>query len=284
MRHAARPRLVDKVAIVTGAGNGIGRGIALALAAEGASLAINDLQPRALAQTRTDIEALGAACVTAAGDVSDAGVVAALARAAFDAYGRVDVLVNNVGGGGGQNDILSLTPEDWRRCFDVTLGTVFHLSRAVLPSMIERRGGSIVNIGSSRGVSARPHAAGYASAKAAVIHLTKCMAVDYAEYSVRCNCICPGAIATERTLRLVEALDDPGEFEQLLAESTPEQAERYQRLRENPVERAGLLRGTAPIPRRGEPYDIAMAAVYLASDESRYVTGTVLMVDGGRSA
>lgn len=280
---AQRPRLAGKVAVVTGAGNGIGRGIALDMAAEGASLAINDVDAAALEQTCADVEATGAPCAAVAGDITSQQVVAELAARALTAFGAVDVLVNNVGGGG-QNDILNLTPDDWRRGFELTLDTVFHMSRAVLPQMIARRSGSIVNIGSTRGVSARRGAAGYASAKAALVHLTKCMALDYAEHNVRCNCICPGAIATERTLRLSAVLDDAEAFERLLADSTPEQAERYLRIRADPAARASLLRGTAPIPHRGEPYDVAMAAVYLASDEARYVTGTVLMVDGGRSA
>ncbi len=281
---AAGTRLSGKVVVITGGGNGIGRGIALAMAAEGAQIVVVDVQPDAAARTANEIHDAGGEAAVLEGDVTRPEIVEATVATARDVFGGVDVLVNNVGGGGGQADILNIGVDEWRRAFDVSLTTVFAFSKAVLPLMFERSGGSIINIGSTRGVSARKGAAGYATAKAAVIHLTKCIALDYAEQRVRCNCICPGAIATERTLRLVKALDEPEQFAELLAGADPEQAARYLRLRDDPESRSSLMRGTAPIPRRGEPLDVAMAAVYLASDEARYVTGTVLMVDGGRSA
>jgi len=277
-------RLAGKVAIVTGGGNGIGRATALAMTAEGARLVIVDLQAEAAAGVEQEIRTAGGACVAVVGDITAPEVVQHTVHAAIGAFGGVDVLVNNVGGGGGQADILSLSAESWRRCLDVTLTSVFAMSRAVLPHLFARGGGSIVNIGSTRGVSARRGAAGYATAKAGVIHLTRCIALDYADRNVRCNCICPGAIATERTLQLAAALDDPAAFEQLLHDAPAEQAARYRRMRDDPVARAALIEGSAPIRRRGEPRDVALAAVYLASEEARYVTGAVLMVDGGRSA
>jgi NAD(P)-dependent dehydrogenase (short-subunit alcohol dehydrogenase family) len=277
-------RLPNRVAIVTGAGSGIGRATALALAAEGAATVVLDLDAAAADDTVRSIGRAGGRARAVHGDVTRADVVSATVAAALDTFGRVDVLVNNVGGGGGQNDILGLTLEDWNRCFEVSLTSVFTMSRAVLPSMLAQGWGSIVNVGSTRGVSARRSAAGYASAKAAVIHLTRCIAMDYADRNVRCNCVCPGAIATERTLRLALALDDAELFEALLDEATPAQATRYLRLRDDPAARAALVEGTAPMRRRGEAWDVAMAVLYLACDEARYVTGTVLMVDGGRSA
>jgi 3-oxoacyl-[acyl-carrier protein] reductase len=280
----AEPRLLGKVAVITGGGNGIGRGTVLAMAAAGARVVTVDLQPGAAERTASQVRAAGGEAVALNGDVTRAEVVEATVATALESFGGVDVLVNNVGGGGGQADILNIGIDEWRRAFDVSLTSVFTLSKAVLPLMFERGGGSIINIGSTRGVSARRGAAGYASAKAAVIHLTKCIALDYAERNVRCNCVCPGAIATERTLRLVRALAEPELFEELLSEADAEQAARYLRLRDDPEARSSLVRGTAPIPRRGEPLDVAMAAVYLASDEAKYVTGAVLMVDGGRSA
>ncbi|HZU78072.1 MAG TPA: SDR family oxidoreductase [Dehalococcoidia bacterium] len=277
-------RLPNKVAIVTGAGNGIGRASALAMAQEGAVVVALDVQGNAADRTVADITQAGGRAVAVHGDVTRAEIVDATVAAAIDGFGRVDVLVNNVGGGPGQADILGLSLADWNRCFEVTLTSVFLMSRTVLPHMFAQGGGAIITIGSTRGVSARPGAAGYATAKAAVIHLTKCMAVDYAARNVRCNCVCPGAIATERTLRLAHAVEDPALFEQLLSEAEPDQRARYLRLRDDPAARASLLEGTAPIRRRGEPWDVAMAVVYLASDEARYVTGAVMMVDGGRSA
>ncbi len=277
-------RLDGKVAIVTGGGNGIGRATALAMAAEGARMAIVDLQADAALAVEHTIRTAGGECVSVAGDVTAPGVAERTVGAALAAFGGIDVLVNNVGGGGGQADILNLTLESWNRCLDLTLTSVFSMSRAVLPHLFARGGGSIVNIGSTRGVGARAGAAGYATAKAGVIHLTKCIALDYAARGVRCNCICPGAIATERTMQIAAALDDPAAFEMLLNGATAEQAARFVRLRDDPAARASLLEGTAPIRRRGEPRDVALAAVYLASDEARYVTGAVLMVDGGRSA
>ncbi|HEY7294176.1 MAG TPA: SDR family oxidoreductase [Dehalococcoidia bacterium] len=278
------PRLSGKVAIVTGGGNGIGRATALALAEEGARVALVDQQAEAAARVQREIRGAGGDCVAVAGDITVPAVVERTVAAAREAFGSIDILVNNVGGGGGQADILSLSPESWGRCLDVTLTSVFTMSRAVLPHLFERGGGSIVNIGSTRGVSARRGAAGYATAKAGVIHLTKCIALDYAAHGVRCNCVCPGAIATERTLQIAAALEDPAAFAALTHDAPPEQVARLVHLRDDPAARAGLLEGSAPIRRRGEPRDVALAVVYLASDEARYVTGAVLMVDGGRSA
>jgi len=277
-------RLAGKTAIVTGGGNGIGRATALAMAEAGARVAILDLQPEAVARVEAEIRAAGGACVGVAGDITAPDVVERTVAEALAAFGAIDVLVNNVGGGGGQADILGLSRESWNRCLEVTLTSVFAMSRAVLPHLLTRGSGSIINIGSTRGVSARAGAAGYATAKAGVIHLTKCIALDYAAGGVRCNCICPGAIATERTVQIAAALEEPAAFAAMLDGASPEQAARLVRLRDDPAARAALLEGSAPLRRRGEPRDVALAAVYLASDEARYVTGAVLMVDGGRSA
>jgi NAD(P)-dependent dehydrogenase (short-subunit alcohol dehydrogenase family) len=249
-------RLAGRRAVVTGAASGIGRAIAGRFVQEGARTVVLDVDGAALA----DLEAsLGDGVVArAAVDVTDGSAVTEAVRAAADALGGIDVVVNNAGipmvGA-----VRDLTDEDWNRVLDVDLKSVFLVSRAAWPHLEANGGGAIVNTASIAGMVGTPGQAAYATAKAGVVMLTKCMALDGAAAGIRVNAVSPGFVATPMLERWLAGQDDPAGA------------------------RAGV-EAMHPLGRLGEPGDIADAFVYLASDEARWVTGTTLTVDGGFGA
>jgi meso-butanediol dehydrogenase/(S,S)-butanediol dehydrogenase/diacetyl reductase len=240
-------RFEERVVIITGAGSGIGSVMARRFAAEGARVAVVDWHRDRAQAVSSEID--GSLAVVA--DVSSAADVESMAATVAARLGPVDVLVNNAAIADG-DDVLRIDEPTWDRDVDVVLKSVFLCSKAVLPGMIERGGGAIVNIASVNGLSALGNEA-YSAAKAGVINLTQGIAVRYGAHGVRCNAIAPGTVKTpiwqERVAR------DPAVFERL--------AKWY------------------PLGRVGEPDDIANAALFLASDQASWITGTVLTVDGG---
>jgi NAD(P)-dependent dehydrogenase (short-subunit alcohol dehydrogenase family) len=247
-------RLKDKVAIVTGGGSGIGRAIALEFAKNGASIVAADLVPERATETAALITAGGGQAIATTTDVSKADQVAAMIQQATNAFGRVDILVNNAGLSVG-NDILDISEDAWDLNFDVVLKSVYLCSKAVLPGMIERKSGVIINITSVNGMFAVGEEA-YSAAKAGMINLTKNMALKYGQDNVRVNTIAPGTI------------------------QTPIWGER---LKKDPDAFAKIARWY-PLGRVGQPEDIANAALFLASDEASWITGINLPVDGGLTA
>jgi NAD(P)-dependent dehydrogenase (short-subunit alcohol dehydrogenase family) len=246
--------LTDRIAVVTGAGAGIGRGIALGLAAFGARVAIFELQEETARRTAADIEAAGGQALALPVDVRDGAAVAQAVEATVARFGGVDVLVNNVGGTF-RAAFLDTTEKGWDALVRTNLKTVFHGTRTVAPRMIERRrGGSIINIVSIEGERAAPLFAPYAACKAGVINFTRSMALELAPHRIRVNAIAPDICLTEG-------------LEKMLGE-----AERSRH------------RFLVPLGRAGVPEDIAGAAVFLASDLAGYVTGITLHVDGGTHA
>jgi 3-oxoacyl-[acyl-carrier protein] reductase len=236
------PRLAGKRAIVTGAGRGIGRAIADAFVAEGARVLLADVQPELLADVLED--AARAACVA---DVAAPADVARMVATARERFGGVDVLVNNAGIGGVGKTLLELTLDDWERMLRVDLTSVFVCCQAVVPQMLEHGRGSIINISSITGVEGTAGSVPYAAAKAGVLGLTKSLAKELAPHAINVNAIAPGLIDTDMSRARGQEL--------------ARQAVRW--------------------PRIGRPEDIAQLAVYLASDESEFVTGQTLSVNGG---
>lgn len=250
-------RLQDRVAIITGAASGIGAETAWLFVAEGAKVLIADMQ-------QDKGEALAAELGEAADfrkvDVSKEADVSGSVDQAVGRWGRLDIMFNNAGFGGALGPLETTSVEDFDLTFDVLVKGVFLGIKHATPVMREQGGGSIISTASVAGLQAgwSPHL--YSVAKAAVIHLTKSAALELGEYGIRCNCICPGVIATPL------AAGHPA--------TTPEQLDKFKR----------SLGKTQVLGRIGDPRDIANAALWLAGDESGYVTGHAQVVDGGAFA
>jgi NAD(P)-dependent dehydrogenase (short-subunit alcohol dehydrogenase family) len=246
--------LTGRTAIVTGAGAGIGKGIALGFAAFGARVAILERDEATARRTATEIEAAGGQALALPADARDPDGVETSVEATVSRFGSIDVLVNNVGGTF-RAPFLEITEKGWDALIRANLKTVVHGTRAVAPRMIAQgRGGSIINVVSSEGVRAAPGYAPYAACKAAVINFTRTTALELAPHGIRVNALAPDICLTEGLAALL------GEAEQ---------------------SRQRLL---VPLGRAGVPEDLAGAAVFLASDLAGYVTGVTLHVDGGTHA
>jgi NAD(P)-dependent dehydrogenase (short-subunit alcohol dehydrogenase family) len=248
-------RLAGKVAVVTGSTSGIGRASAELFAEQGARVVINGRR-RALGQQVVDgiVERGGTASYFYA-DVRQADQLRALIRYAVDTYGRLDILMNNAFSGR-HGSAVDLSEEDWEATYAVTVRAVFLASKYAIPEMIRGGRGAILNVGSHLGLVASRRNAAYAAFKAAVIHLSRQMAVDYGAHGIRVNAMCPARIVTEAKQEMLDA--NPA-------------AVRDQKY-------------TYPLGRPGTMREAAMAALFLVSDESSFVTGAVLSVDGGMTA
>ena len=249
-----RAFLTDRTALVTGAGAGIGKGIALAFASFGARVAGLEIDATRARATAAEIEAAGGQALALPTDVRDGDAVARAVAATVERFGAIDILVNNVGGTF-RAPFLDVAEKGWDAIVRTNLKTVLHGTRAVAPGMIARgRGGSILNIVSIEGVRAAPLYAAYAACKAGVINFTQSMALELGPHRIRVNAIAPDICLTEGLASLV------GEAERARFE------------------------WIVPLGRPAVPEDIAGAAVFLASDLAAYVTGVTLHVDGGTHA
>ena len=251
-------RLAGKVALITGAGSGIGRATAVRFAAEGARVGVLDLSADAAAETAKLIDAAGGQALPLAADVVDSGQVAEAVEAVVSRYGHLDVLYNNAGVDS-RGSVAVAEEDDWDRCFGVNVKGTFLTSRAALRHM--GTGSSIINQGSVAGLVGVANFAAYCAAKGAVIALTRSMAVDLAPRGVRVNVICPGTVFTPLMEPMLRARGD-GDLQAGLAKTLV----KY------------------PIGRLGDPTDIANVALFLASDEAAFMTGSVVAADGGMTA
>jgi NAD(P)-dependent dehydrogenase (short-subunit alcohol dehydrogenase family) len=248
-------RLRGKVAIVTGAGSGIGRACALRFAAEGARVVVSDVRGEAAVAVAKEIEAAGASARAFTTDVSEARQVDELVARAKAAFGRLDVMVNNAAAPMG-GLVAEITDDAWRRVQAVTLDGVFYGVRAALGVMVAQAAGSIINISSGAGLGGEYALGAYGAAKAAVINLTQTAAVENTRHGVRVNAICPGPIATPPLLAWIDHV--PGG--------------------------RSAFEAQIPAKRIGRPEEIANVALFLASDEASYVSGAVFVADGGVAA
>ncbi len=246
--------LDKKVAIVTGAGSGIGKASALRFAAEGAAVVVADVRAAKAEETAGEISDRGGRALACAVDVSDAGQVEAMVGAAAGAFGRLDVLFNNAATTR-LGDAVALSLADWDLIWRTNVSAIFVAAKHAVPLMGAHGGGAIISTASVSGLLADRGQVAYAATKAAVIGLTRALAVDHAAAGVRVNCICPGMTATPP---MVRAAGD----ETLRAR----------------------MNATSPMGRWAEPEEIAAAAVWLASEQSSYVTGQSIVVDGGMTA
>ncbi len=243
--------LQNKVALITGASRGIGRGIALEFARQGADLVVNATRAEALESLRGEVEALGRRCICCLGSVDDPETGRRMAAAAMEAYGRIDILVNNAGINN-RKKTLELPLEDWSRMIGINENGVFFLCKAVLPYMVGQGSGSIVNITSTASKAAHPNAAiCYGASKAAVTYMTKHLALEFGPSGIRVNAVQCGPIASDMTEQWTEEY------------------------------RRGMM-SKIPLGRLGTPADVAACAVFLGSDAASWVTGCSLNCSGGK--
>lgn len=249
-------RVQDKVAVITGGASGIGLAAAKLLAAEGASVVIGDLKQEQAEAAAAEITAAGGKAIGRAVDAMDEASLIALVDAAVEEFGALHIMCNHVGGSNPDKDLdlLRLDMDEFDRTMRLNVRSTVVGSRAALPHIIAAGGGSIINTASVGGMSGDFLQVAYGTAKAAVIRLTEYVATQYGAHNVRCNAIAPGAIMTPA-------------------------------LRDNlPAEAIESIRSHNALPFIGAAEDIADAMLYLASDESRYITGQTLVVDGGMSS
>jgi NAD(P)-dependent dehydrogenase (short-subunit alcohol dehydrogenase family) len=256
-------RLVNKVALITGAGNGIGRATAQLFAQEGAKVIAQDVNADMAQETVQLIRKAGGEAVSIGGDVASSADAEAMVNKAVDTYGRLDVLFNNAGVWYG-GTILDISEEDWDRTMAVNVKGIYLVSRYAVQRMMRQEGGSIINAASVAALRGSPMSAAYNASKGAVLLLTKCMALDFGRYGIRVNCTCPGVIETQMA-------------DQLLTYRSLGDDDRKQALLETYEERHA-------VGRFGQPEEVAKVVLFLASDESSFVSGAAWPVDGGLSA
>ncbi len=245
------------VAIITGAGSGIGRAIALRLAGDGCDVGLFDIDSAGVVETAELVRGLGRSAEVFVGNVSmKHDVVSAVGRFA-DRFGSIDILVNNAGILR-TSRFLDVTEEDWRQTFAINLDGMFFFCHSVLPAMVERGAGVIVNMSSWTGKKGVPNHAAYGATKAAIINLTQSLAGEFGEHGIRINAVCPGIIVDTNMRDDAEAMNR--------VQGLPDVATRVQGL---------------PLRRAGRPQEIANIVAFLASDHSAYMTGQAINVTGG---
>jgi len=251
-------RLARKSALITGGGTGIGQAMALAFAREGAQVAIAGRRKNKLEETLRLLQDTGCSALALECDVTKAADTIRAVKSAEDAFGKLNILVNNAGALS-VSTVETISEDDWDDVMATNIKGPFLMSRAALPALRRAGGGSIINVGSVLGIVAIRDRAAYCASKGAVSMLTRAMALDHAHDQIRVNCLCPSIVESDMTRNF-------------FAETEAARAARESRL------------ASIPLGRFGKPNDIAGLAVFLASDESSWMTGTVIPVDGGVTA
>jgi NAD(P)-dependent dehydrogenase (short-subunit alcohol dehydrogenase family) len=254
-RAAGLLSLAGKVAIVTGAGSGLGRASALLLAEMGAWIAVVDIDDAKGSNTAAEIQDQNGHALALNCDVRSASDCRRAVEATIQKWGKIDILCN-CAGIAIRKDIVELTEEEWDLALGVTLKGIYLLSREVVPHMVRNGGGSIINIGSGWSLKGGPKAASYCAAKGGAVNLTRAMAIDHGPHNIRVNCICPGDIDTP-----------------MLRSECAQLGEDVQSFMKEAANR--------PLARVGTPEDVANAVLFLASPMSTWITGTAFVVDGG---
>jgi NAD(P)-dependent dehydrogenase (short-subunit alcohol dehydrogenase family) len=247
-------RISDKVAIITGAASGIGRATAILFAKEGGKVVVADKNEVGGNETVDLIRSDGGQAIFNYVNVTSATDIQGMVKTTINTYGKLNILVNNAGIAI-RLPVVDLSEEDWDRNIDVNLKSIYLSSKYAIPRMIENSGGSIVNIASIYGIVGGRIRAAYAASKGGVVNLTRSMALDYALHKIRVNCVCPGFVNTPL---LKNILKDKEEYQ--------------------------ALANLHPMGRLGDMLEIALGVLYLASDESSFVTGIALPIDGGYTA
>ncbi len=247
-------RISDKVAIITGAASGIGRATAILFAKEGGKVVVADKNEVGGNETVDLIRSDGGQAIFNYVNVTSATDIQGMVKTTINTYGKLNILVNNAGIAI-RLPVVDLSEEDWDRNIDVNLKSIYLSSKYAIPRMIENSGGSIVNIASIYGIVGGRIRAAYAASKGGVVNLTRSMALDYALHKIRVNCVCPGFVNTP------------------LLKNILKNKEEYQ-----------ALADLHPMGRLGDMLEIALGVLYLASDESSFVTGIALPIDGGYTA
>jgi 3-oxoacyl-[acyl-carrier protein] reductase len=246
-------RLEDRVAIVTGGASGLGKTFCLALAEQGASLVVADVKDKEAQQTAREIQAKGGQAISIKTDVTSEEATLAMAKEALAKFGRIDILVNNAAMVYGitRKPFTEIPPDEWDKLMAVNLKGAFLCARAVFPQMKKQGKGKIINLSSETAFTGSRHMVHYVTSKGGIISFTKAMAIEVGQYGIRVNAIGPGFTDSEASRSLI---DDIGKYDVSLT----------------------------PLGRLEVPEDLAGALVFLASDESDFITGQTLVVDGGR--
>lgn len=250
-------RLKDKVAMVTGAGTGIGRAIAIHFGREGASIVANGRRPEQISATMNEIMNKGGQAIAVPADVTLIDEVQKLTDSALDTFGKIDILVNNAGAVVSRTTVRNCSESDWLKTINTNLHSAFLCSKLVLPELVKTKG-NIIQIASVFGLLGAANSAAYTAAKGALVSLTRAMAVDLGPLGVRVNSLCPAYVKTDINREMLDRLRRLGQLNTIL--------------------------DRLPLGFFGEPRDVAFAALYLASDQARWVTGIALPIDGGLTA
>lgn len=254
-------RLADKVAIITGSGSGIGRATASLFAEEGAKIAVVDMDPKSGEETVRSIKEKRGEAFFVKADITKADEVKSFVEKVIQEYGKIDVVHNNAGGWirGFSDTVLDDQEADWDRMIDLNLKSLYYTSKAVIPYMINARGGSIINTITMNATVVTPGTQAYSAAKAGALNLTKSMSIDYGKFGVRVNGISPGEVLTPQWIATINTAPDPERAKQSIIKKIP-------------------------LGRLADPEDVARVALWLASDDSKYITGVIIPVDGGLTA